>query len=168
MYHQNPSTLSTISCHDDDVGDVMAPSMSSWRVGVFILVGLLSRCFGLGAEGSIIPIIDLTPFFNGDHNARLAVAHSIADACVNIGFFVLKGHNVPQAVIDDAWGVTQDFFDLDLEQKIPFDLDQHVYPFGYTKLGGEILSTGKSAEKGDNGTAVVITDVSLPDLKGLS
>jgi isopenicillin N synthase-like dioxygenase len=132
----------------------------------FYVFVLMMDSLAVSASEDIVPIIDISGFFNGSVAERLEIADKIGQACQDIGFFVIKGHNVPQTIIDDAWGSTQDFFDLDLEFKLPYDLDQHVYPFGYTKFGGEVLSTGKSAEKQGNGSSAVISEASLPDLKG--
>lgn len=132
---------------------------------IYIILSFFVVCM-VSLSENIVPIIDISGFFNGSSSERLNIAQQIGQACQDIGFFVIKGHNVPQTIIDDAWGSTQDFFDLDLEAKLPYDLDQHIYPFGYTKIGGEILSTGKLAEKAENGSSVVISETSLPDLKG--
>jgi isopenicillin N synthase-like dioxygenase len=47
-----------------------------------------------------IPAIDLAPFLAGDAAGKRAVADAVARACRDVGFLVISGHGVPQAVID--------------------------------------------------------------------
>lgn len=103
------------------------------------------------AAGDVrIPIIDIGALSTGDAPARAAVAKEIAAACEDIGFFIIVNHGVPDAVIDGAWAATRDFFDLPLEEKQRMITDDEAtYPYGYSKLGGEFLSRGKSAEMGE-------------------
>jgi isopenicillin N synthase-like dioxygenase len=56
-----------------------------------------------------IPVIDFAPFLSGDAEARREVAEEIAWACRVIGFFYLKGHGVPEPLLDDIFARTRDF-----------------------------------------------------------
>eukprot|EP00341_Mesodinium_pulex_P010644 CAMPEP_0116924994 /NCGR_PEP_ID=MMETSP0467-20121206/23862_1 /TAXON_ID=283647 /ORGANISM="Mesodinium pulex, Strain SPMC105" /LENGTH=55 /DNA_ID=CAMNT_0004603969 /DNA_START=155 /DNA_END=322 /DNA_ORIENTATION=+ len=47
----------------------------------------------------------------------MRVAKEVDFACTNSGFFMVKGHGVSSAAIDDAFDVTKRFFDLPLETK---------------------------------------------------
>ncbi|WP_264605087.1 isopenicillin N synthase family dioxygenase [Sphingobium sp. B11D3D] len=75
------------------------------------------RLIAQAVELSQVPLIDFSPFLNGDANARREVARQIAEACATMGFFYLTGHGVPtemrQAVFDRA----TDFFHLPMEDK---------------------------------------------------
>ena len=57
-----------------------------------------------------IPIIDFTPFREGGEAGKRQVANEIAQACTNIGFFYLTGHGVPEALREDIFGRSADFF----------------------------------------------------------
>ena len=45
-----------------------------------------------------IPAIDLAPFLADDPAGRRMVADAVAAACRDVGFLVISGHGVPQAV----------------------------------------------------------------------
>mmetsp|Transcript_20923 Transcript_20923/g.30146 ORF Transcript_20923/g.30146 Transcript_20923/m.30146 type:complete len:326 (-) Transcript_20923:102-1079(-) len=111
-----------------------------------------------GQSDIVIPIIDLNPFINGNTQQRREVAMSIARACEDIGFFIIKNSGVDQRIIDDTWNVTTEFFDRPDSEKAELTKSQDEYPFGYTSIGGEILSAGKAAETKQQSEA-------LPDLK---
>lgn len=64
-----------------------------------------------------VPIIDLTPARLGSQADKLAVARQIDEAARSIGFLVVRGHGVPQAVIDAASAVTRRFYDLPPTEK---------------------------------------------------
>jgi isopenicillin N synthase-like dioxygenase len=83
-----------------------------------------SRVFGSVARrvfstdaAPYIPVIDLTPFFEGTPEGKALVARQVDDACRNIGFFTVVGHGVDKAVIDNAWNATRSFFDLPVNDK---------------------------------------------------
>lgn len=95
---------------------------------------------------AIVPIIDISALFGNDSEKRLATANKIGEACADIGFFIIVGHQVDSSIIDNAWDSTKKFFDNDLDYKMEFVKPQHEYPFGYSAIGGEVLSAGKAAE----------------------
>lgn len=94
--------------------------------------------------GSIVPIIDICALRGSDSAAIKAVADRIGQACEDIGFFIVVNHGVPKDVVQQAWDRTLDFFDLPLEEKKNLVTDDEAkYPYGYSVLGGEVLSRGK-------------------------
>ena len=58
----------------------------------------------------IIPVIDVTGLRTGDAAARRAVAHEIAAACTDNGFFTLIGHGVAPDLIARTRLAAADFF----------------------------------------------------------
>lgn len=106
----------------------------------------------------VIPIIDMGPFLNGSQEDRVRVANEIGKACEEIGFFVVKNFGVDPQIIDNAWKSSADFFDLPHDEKILLQKPQDEYPFGYSEIGGEVLSDGKAKETN-------ATTESHPDLK---
>lgn len=111
------------------------------------------------SQQAIVPIIDISALFGDDQEKRLATANEIGKACKEIGFFIIVGHQVSDEVINGAWESTRLFFETSLEHKLTFVKPQHVYPFGYSEMGVEVLSAGKAAESGVEQT------ISPPDLK---
>jgi isopenicillin N synthase-like dioxygenase len=111
------------------------------------------------AANVVIPIIDMGPFLTGTQEERVAVANEIGKACEEIGFFVVKNFGVDPEIIDNAWKASADFFDLPQEEKLVHSsAAQDEYPFGYSEIGGEVLSDGKAKETN-------AATVSHPDLK---
>jgi len=86
------------------------------------------------------------------------VARQVGDACEQIGFFTICNHNIPPAVIDNAWRNTWDFFDTPQEEKETSSEMTEDYPYGYSGFMGETLSAGRDLEQGE-------TTQSHPDLK---
>jgi isopenicillin N synthase-like dioxygenase len=66
---------------------------------------------------SDIPLIDFTPFREGDRADRQRVADQIARACETIGFFYLSGHDVPEILRSDMFDRADAFFHLPPEDK---------------------------------------------------
>mmetsp|Transcript_4739 Transcript_4739/g.7739 ORF Transcript_4739/g.7739 Transcript_4739/m.7739 type:complete len:406 (+) Transcript_4739:35-1252(+) len=111
---------------------------------------------------SIVPIIDVSPLFGKDQDQRVATAQAIGKACREIGFIVIVGHQVEKEIIDNAWAATRNFFDEKLDYKTQYIKPQDEYPFGYSEVGGEVLSAGKAAEEKEDGKAIPMAP---PDLK---
>ena len=65
----------------------------------------------------MIPVIDLEPFTSGDPAEQQRVADEVATACAEIGFLVVRGHDVSTSVIDDLHEAAGAFFRLPLETK---------------------------------------------------
>jgi isopenicillin N synthase-like dioxygenase len=114
----------------------------------------------INANPVVVPIIDISALINdgSSYEDRIHVAHQIGNACKNVGFFIIKGHGVPNEIINEAWDATRSFFNLPLEEKMQYRRPQQEYPFGYNELGAEILSAGKAKQSNATTTA-------LPDLK---
>ncbi|CAA7261551.1 unnamed protein product [Cyclocybe aegerita] len=61
---------------------------------------------------------DLKNIRSPDVEERKKLADGIRDACVNVGFFYVKNHGVPEAFTDGALQMAKDFFDLPTEKKM--------------------------------------------------
>jgi hypothetical protein len=81
-----------------------------------------------------IPIIDFADAFGKDLEKRKAVAATIYDACVRVGFFYVKNHGVDDLVMTNVFGAAKDFFNLPLKDKMEIDLNKSSHFRGYTKL----------------------------------
>jgi len=115
----------------------------------------------VGGGAVVVPVIDLGPLYSGGSAEKKAISNLIARACEDIGFFVIVNHGITDEVINAAWKSTREFFDLPEEEKLKLVKPQAEYPFGYSRFGGEVLSAGKAAEKGDD------KPKAPPDLKEL-
>ncbi len=84
-----------------------------------------------------LPLIDLSAFVeNRDLAARRAVAQQLREACIDIGFFYLVGHGIPQSELDATvdWG--HRFFDLPVAEKMKLHAGKSTERQGYMGVGG--------------------------------
>ncbi|KAF8635830.1 hypothetical protein AX15_000029 [Amanita polypyramis BW_CC] len=70
---------------------------------------------------SKIPVIDITHINSPDVGLRHALAKDVRDACINVGFFYVKNHNILDNVIDEALDGAKQFFALPLESKMEIE-----------------------------------------------
>jgi isopenicillin N synthase-like dioxygenase len=62
--------------------------------------------------GSFIPVIDIAPYLAGTPEGKRRVAEQLGRACREIGFYVIVGHGVDPALIEEVEAVSREFFDL--------------------------------------------------------
>lgn len=72
---------------------------------------------------SEIPVVDVSRIFSEDFNVRLAVANEIADICKKVGFMYIKGHGIPQTLIDEVYDFSRRYHAQPSEVK----MKQYVY-----------------------------------------
>jgi len=65
-----------------------------------------------------ISLIDMAHFRHGSAAERAAVARQVFDALEGIGFMMITGHGVPQALIDELYEVSYEFFRSPLDVKL--------------------------------------------------
>ena len=87
-----------------------------------------------------IPVIDLAPARNGIKAERLAIARQIGDACTEIGFFTVRGHGVPKALISETQAAGKAFFDQPLAEKERLRREPPAFNRGWGPLEGEALA----------------------------
>ncbi len=66
-------------------------------------------------DAETIPVVDITPLSDGTD--PVAVAHALHAASQGLGFIYIKGHGIPDAVIDAARQAAFAFFRADDQQK---------------------------------------------------
>lgn len=86
-----------------------------------------------------IPVIDIGPFSDGSAAGKRAVARAVDDACTDLGFLIVSGHGVPEALIEEMRAVSRAFFDRPLEEKLRLKMPPDRYR-GYIGLGHEALA----------------------------
>ena len=87
-----------------------------------------------------VPVIDLTPFYSDDTQARNELAKAIDKVCQDIGFLVVTGHPVDHKLIQKVRDVTLEFFDLPETEKLKIKQPNDDELRGY----GPMLSEGLS------------------------
>jgi isopenicillin N synthase-like dioxygenase len=84
-----------------------------------------------------LPVIDLAPFVEGRGlEERRAVAAALREACIDIGFFYLTGHGIPEREFDDIIALGHRFFELPLAEKMRLHSNNSPSRLGYRGFGG--------------------------------
>ena len=66
---------------------------------------------------SDIPLIDLSQQFKNP-DAEIRIAGQIDLACRHSGMFAVRGHGIPETVIEHCWQVSPQYFSLSEEEKL--------------------------------------------------
>ena len=99
-------------------------------------------------SSSIVPIIDIQPFFSGGESDKQAVAAELDKACCNTGFFALTGHGIDENVITRTRQAVVDFFALSLEEKLRVERPPEKVSRGYNRFMDRSLSTSRTVRAG--------------------
>ena len=96
-----------------------------------------------------LPMIDFSAF--GDDSAasrarRATIAGEIGAACRETGFFALTGHGIDATVIDDAFAMARNFFDLPEDKKREIAIERSPCHRGWFAHGGEVLDRTKQPQ----------------------
>jgi isopenicillin N synthase-like dioxygenase len=89
-----------------------------------------------------IPVIDLAPSFSDDPAGRKAVAWEIHKTARDTGFFYIKNHGVPQAMVDGQLELARTFFALPMDEKLAVDASLSTCTRGYETMGLQTLDDG--------------------------
>ena len=84
-----------------------------------------------------IPVLDLARADAGPQAER-ALAAELRQAAIDVGFFYVVGHGVPQNVVDDAFAIAGKFFAWPLERKQTIAVDK--LHRGFLSVGGAKMS----------------------------
>ncbi|KAK7905893.1 hypothetical protein LTR67_000617 [Exophiala xenobiotica] len=90
------------------------------------------------------PVIDFSPFYENDVDAKAALVDQVRDACLEKGFFQIIGHGVPEDLQSAMFEQSADFFSLPLEQKEKYDKANNPNKLGYECLRSQNFE-GKTA-----------------------
>ncbi len=86
-----------------------------------------------------IPVIDIQPYLAGDAIGARRVAEAVGAACEEIGFLVVAGHGIPDALVRRVFEVSLAFFDRPLGEKLALRSDDPGVPRGYSALASKSL-----------------------------
>jgi isopenicillin N synthase-like dioxygenase len=76
-------------------------------------------------EFSQIPILDLSPLHSDDVDAIRILAQAFRETYATTGFGYIKGHGIPQSLIDAAFSASAAFHGLPQSEKMKIALDQN-------------------------------------------
>lgn len=111
----------------------------------------------------MIPIIDLTDYVAGKQGALAATARAIHDALTQVGFFIITGHSVPQAMIQRTFAEAKRLHDLPMDTKLGLRLNEHNN--GYMAMGRYAVWTSdvNANDKPDLNEAFFVKRERAPD-----
>ncbi len=93
---------------------------------------------------SPIPIVDIAPVRRGEPGAAEAAAAALSHACREVGFYYLRGHGVPRALVDAAFAEARRFHALAPEDKEA--LRAGPDNVGYMPYGGSVSRASRIYE----------------------
>ena len=82
-----------------------------------------------------IPVVNLSDFVNGTDASKRHFVNELGKAFEDVGFVAVKGHGVPQELIDAYYDVVQKFFALPTETKRKYEIPELAGQRGYTSFG---------------------------------
>ncbi|GIV32592.1 MAG: iron/ascorbate oxidoreductase [Chitinophagales bacterium] len=92
----------------------------------------------------VLPVIDIAPLMFVDNkvsDAAIAVSKQIREACMEHGFFYIRGHQVSATLQDALEHFSQTFFALDEKEKMQIAMHKGGRAWrGYFPIGGELTS----------------------------
>lgn len=102
------------------------------------------------ASATEMPILDLGNWLAGGSIAPLV--DQFKAACTNTGFFYIRNHGIPRAVVDGVFQATKRYFDLPEEERLKDKVDERFrrgfMPYGITQHPGHKPDLKESYELG--------------------
>ncbi|KAJ6057879.1 hypothetical protein N7460_001153 [Penicillium canescens] len=92
------------------------------------------------------PILDFSPFYGGDSEAKSKLIEEVRKCCHYNGFFQITGHRVPLDLQRRVMDCSRRFFDLPLEEKLKIDKNHNSFNRGYELLRSQMLEVGTGPE----------------------
>ena len=115
-------------------------------------------------SSSLVPVIDLAPYFDGTPAGKAAVARAVGEACRSIGFLVVTGHGIAPGLIAEVSQRSAEFFALPLEEKRRCNRPSPDQVRGYSAVAEESLSYSlEEAAPGDLKESLSIGPIDPPD-----
>jgi isopenicillin N synthase-like dioxygenase len=92
------------------------------------------------SSDNFVPVIDIAPYFSGAREGKRGVADQLGRACREIGFYVIVGHGVDPALVDEVEAVSREFFDLPIDEKMQLHVGSAPGAVGYAAIGDTALA----------------------------
>jgi isopenicillin N synthase-like dioxygenase len=89
---------------------------------------------------SIVPVIDMGPYFAGTPEGKRRVAAELDRACRDVGFYVIVGHGVDLELIEQVESVSREFFNLPIDEKMKVHIGDTPGAVGYAAMGDTALA----------------------------
>ncbi|KAJ5913553.1 Oxoglutarate/iron-dependent dioxygenase [Penicillium tannophilum] len=92
------------------------------------------------------PILDFSPIYGEDGEAKTRLVEEVRKCCHYNGFFQITGHRVPLELQRRVMNCSKRFFDLPLEEKLKIDKNLNSFNRGYELLRSQMLEVGTGPE----------------------
>lgn len=92
-----------------------------------------------------IPVVNLGDWHEGGA-ARQRFVHTVGESLADIGFFAVRNHGVPDALLDKSYDVARRFFHLPAETKARYHDAAKKGQRGYTGMGKEHAKDAQAAD----------------------
>ncbi|KAJ5246305.1 hypothetical protein N7468_001288 [Penicillium chermesinum] len=92
------------------------------------------------------PILDFSPVYGDDSQAKAKLVEAVRNCCHHNGFFQITGHRVPSELQRRVMNCSKRFFDLPLEEKLQIDKNNNSFNRGYELLRSQMLEVGTGPE----------------------
>ncbi|HWK66832.1 MAG TPA: 2OG-Fe(II) oxygenase family protein [Rhizobiaceae bacterium] len=92
------------------------------------------------------PVFDLSRFETAGAADKQVLGREVDQICRSTGFLAIRGHSVPQDIIDAAWQKAHAFFDQPWSLKEKARAPYPGYPYGYLGPGAEALAKSKNVD----------------------
>ncbi|KAF9019957.1 Clavaminate synthase-like protein [Hymenopellis radicata] len=83
---------------------------------------------------SAIPVIDLSTIHSSDATSRKLLANQLRDACINVGFFYVRNHGIPEQVVSSFISESKEYFSMPLDYKMQLENKKTPNFKGYSPL----------------------------------
>ncbi|RDW61540.1 hypothetical protein BP5796_11432 [Coleophoma crateriformis] len=93
------------------------------------------------------PILDFSPFYGTDAQAKAKLVGDVKNCCLHNGFFQIVGHKVPAELQERTINCVKEFFALPQELKEKVHKNQTTWNRGYENLGSQILEAGTQPDQ---------------------
>jgi isopenicillin N synthase-like dioxygenase len=94
-----------------------------------------------------VPLVDFSGMLSGNAEAKQKVAANLRDACINVGFFYIANHGVPQELIDGMFDLAPQLFALPVADKMRWHVKKSSTYLGYVAMRDE--NANPAVGKGD-------------------
>ncbi|HCF73521.1 MAG TPA: isopenicillin N synthase family oxygenase [Gammaproteobacteria bacterium] len=84
---------------------------------------------------SEIPLIDLAPLYSDNISAKQQMAAELREACIQVGFFYVKNHGIPDSIMQGVQAQTERFFALPEHVKSNYDIGRIKRHRGFVPVG---------------------------------
>jgi len=91
-------------------------------------------------SNSVVPVIDMRPYFTGTPEDKRRVAAELDRACCDVGFYVIIGHAVDAQLIEQIESVSREFFNLPIDEKMKVHIGDAPGAVGYAAVGDTALA----------------------------